>query len=498
MKKIFTLLSLVFVIGLNAQFNINSIGVPLLIDFDGFKADSAAAPGAIGGINTNWFAIKGFTGTNAVNNVDFGTINNSPKLKLGTSSGGATTGASPTASGIYSFRTDINDTSDRAFGFQSTANDLTPGSIYFKIKNTSGQTINSLIFSFTLEVKNNENRANNVQLYHGLDSLAANLGGTYVSPAAADASPVWIDTTFVLNLLNINLAVNAEYYFLIKTDDVSGSGSRDEFAINDLAIFASGSNPTGVLNSDFTINDSVICEGESVIFTNTTSSNPPSTNIIYFWNFGDGSVNSNVTSPIHPFDSAGMFTVTLIAVDTLTFLIDTMEKNITVYKVPESTFTITNNGAGNYTFTAPFIAPSNYIYNWTVNGIASGTSQPTLNQTFTTGTNKVCLTVINPLGPCPSLTYCDSISVLASTLAPNTLNNRVEIKIYPNPTKDYVQLENVSSKTMLKIYNALGQVVRQEQLNTDVKLQLEELKVGFYFVELKSAFGTKTIKLIIQ
>jgi hypothetical protein len=663
MKKIFTFLFLSMIVGLNAQFNINALNIPYVIDFDGFRADSTAAPGAITGINTNWFSIKGFTGANAVNNVDFGTINNSPKLKLGVSNA-----VNPTASGIYAFKTDINDTSDKALGFQPTGGDLTPGFIYFKIKNTSTQTINNITFGFTLEVKNNEARSNNIQIYHGSDTTFANmtLMQTYVSPLAADPTPAWVDSNLLVNVTGLNVLPNAEYVFLIRTDDVGGSGSRDEFAINDLFVVSGGGTSVSALDAGFTLNDSTICEGSTVTFTNTTITTPPSTNVVYIWNFGDGSPFASTTNTTHQFDSVGNFTVTLYAIDTISFLFDSAKKTVTVYEVPNANYTSTNNGNGNYTFSAPITSASNYTYIWTVNGSAAGTSQPTLNQTFaSSGNYTVCLTVTNPLGPCVGF-FCDTIN--AVILPPNTLNvnltlsdsvickddsagitslvvtggtapltytwtlngspipppsigllsqvsnvgpltvavtvtdsnnytksdtatllvlplpnanftltptssnpsqyilnpagsalltytlfvngvpspligaapylvtfpgngayavclkalnanttcsdstcqnvnislgligiaKKAEFKIYPNPANDIIYIENVEGKATVNVYNSIGQIVKQESINGDSKLNIKNLTEGIYFVEIKSAFGTKTMKLMVQ
>jgi PKD repeat protein len=410
---------------MKAQYNISSLNIPQTINFNDFKADSAAAPGAIAGINTSWFAVKGFTGTNTVNNFDFGTINNSPKLKLGTSTGGNGGSTAPSASGFYSFRTNPLDTNDRALGFQPTGGDLTPGFIYFKVKNTTGQTISNLFFSFTLEVRNDQGRSNNVQLLYGADTVIANLtlANTYLSTVAADPIITWVDTQMVAIVTGINLAVNAEYYFVIKTDDVAGAGSRDEFAINDISILASGSAPSITLNANFSASDSVVCAGSTVTFTNTTTTVPANiTSLLYFWDFKDGGIDS-IPNPIHQFNTAGTYNVNLIVVDTVTFTIDSQIVAITVGALPSANFTSSNTGAGAYSFTAPATSASNYTYAWTLNGSAVGGSQPTYSNTFSSsGINSVCLTVINPLGNCKD-SICKSVNVVIAPI--NTLNVQI-------------------------------------------------------------------------
>jgi PKD repeat protein len=50
--------------------------------------------------------------------------------------------------------------------------------------------------------------------------------------------------------------------------------------------------------------------GEPMVFTNTTTSNPPATS--WFWSFGDGGTSMS-ESPVYTYTSAGMYLVTLAA-----------------------------------------------------------------------------------------------------------------------------------------------------------------------------------------
>ncbi|MFT4750484.1 MAG: PKD repeat protein [Neolewinella sp.] len=64
--------------------------------------------------------------------------------------------------------------------------------------------------------------------------------------------------------------------------------------------------PTPV--ADFTFQN-VACLDQPVAFTNA-STGPPAT---YDWNFGDGHTDNNVTNPSHAYETAGTYTVTLVA-----------------------------------------------------------------------------------------------------------------------------------------------------------------------------------------
>jgi len=60
----------------------------------------------------------------------------------------------------------------------------------------------------------------------------------------------------------------------------------------------------------FTANDTLVCPGASVSFTNTSSSNTPGP-ATYSWNFGDGDT-SNLQNPSHIFPGPGYYSITLI------------------------------------------------------------------------------------------------------------------------------------------------------------------------------------------
>ncbi len=74
--------------------------------------------------------------------------------------------------------------------------------------------------------------------------------------------------------------------------------------------------------------DSAGCAPFTVAFTNTSVSAAD-----YTWNFGDGSPVSNDPSPVHTYTTPGVYTVTLVATNTLCgFQQDTAQAVVTVYE----------------------------------------------------------------------------------------------------------------------------------------------------------------------
>jgi len=88
------------------------------------------------------------------------------------------------------------------------------------------------------------------------------------------------------------------------------------------------------LAPDFTIdkNPAEYCMGDTVFIKNITSGNYK----VVYWNFGDGTETYNIESPMHIYQNAGQFTVTLRVIfnDNST---DSTKKDITISESPAVT-----------------------------------------------------------------------------------------------------------------------------------------------------------------
>lgn len=75
-----------------------------------------------------------------------------------------------------------------------------------------------------------------------------------------------------------------------------------------------------------------------------------------------------------------------------------------------------------------------------------------------------------------------------------------EFSIYPNPANDFVKLSAVSGQlSVVKIYNCLGMIVEEIEVNAnDVEINVSGYKSGVYFINIESASGNFTEKLMIE
>jgi gliding motility-associated-like protein len=165
------------------------------------------------------------------------------------------------------------------------------------------------------------------------------------------------------------------------------------------------------------------CATSSVQFNNTsTISSGAISN--YIWNFGDGNSATGIVHPVHVYDSAGVYTVTLIAVSD-NGCTDTVSYQVTIHPLPVSVFNYSQSeGCGPLAvaFTDSSYVAGGSVVSWSWdfgNGTSSTLQNPVAIYT-SSGTYGVSLTVTTDLG------------CTATTSMPNV------ITVYPGPVADFL------------------------------------------------------------
>ncbi len=238
MKQLFTLIfTLCLVQGVWAQLSLQNNITTYTINFD----DS------VSGVNSGGFTGSGFTTNPSSGQLDadawatsglsdgskgFGTTNTSGDHARGSSSGGVSTG------GIYSF--DLGGT-NYALGIQPTGSDWTPGTISLRIVNNSSSVINDMDIAYLLYVRNDQGRSNSFNFSYSVDNVSYTgvSSANYTSPQTA-GSTAWASQSRNIQLTNLGINPGEFFYLRWAGSDVGGSGSRDEFALDDIVITAAG------------------------------------------------------------------------------------------------------------------------------------------------------------------------------------------------------------------------------------------------------------------
>ncbi|MBP9187519.1 MAG: hypothetical protein KBG11_10515, partial [Bacteroidia bacterium] len=236
------------------------------IDFDntltGVNEGTFAGAGfsptpSAGQLNSNAWAVTGMSdGTLA-----FGDTKITGDFAVGNSATAVSTG------GIYSF--DIGG--NKTLGIQPTSNDWAPGSITLKLQNATGNDITSLNIAYKVYVRNDQGRSSSFNFSHSLNDVTYNnITDLDISSTQSADALGWKMYYRVLKITGINIPATGYYYLKWSGADLAGSGSRDEFALDDINIIA---NPTTTLtNVGGDILDAVIA-GEASLASNVTGLN---------------------------------------------------------------------------------------------------------------------------------------------------------------------------------------------------------------------------------
>lgn len=194
-------------------------------DFQSFTGAGFAPIPEAGQLDSDIIIANGFS----FGSLDYGSTQTTDDYARGLDVGGDVgTG------GIYAF--DVDGAGNIALGVQPTASDFTPGEFDLRIENTTGASLNNFMISYGIYVNNNENRSGSLNFSYSTDNI------TYTPVASLDYTSN--EASDALGFININrsgsfsatVASGAFIYIRFEGDDVSGSNSRDEFAIDNILL----------------------------------------------------------------------------------------------------------------------------------------------------------------------------------------------------------------------------------------------------------------------
>lgn len=229
------------------------------VNLDAFQGDGLAPLNDSGALNSNAWAIAGFSD----GNVNFGgTSAEDSDFDGGISEGGVTD------SGLYAFETPAGN---RALGIQPGTGDFAPGTATLRFQNQTGSAITSLSIGYKVYVYNDQAASSSFNFSHSADNstYTAIAGLNLVSPTTADVSPEWKAYYRVVTITGINIANNNYYYLRWSGATVSGAVDFDEFALDDIVAVA---NPTSNFAPFAGTAENFIVQGNTTLSGDTTVS----------------------------------------------------------------------------------------------------------------------------------------------------------------------------------------------------------------------------------
>lgn len=242
----------------------------------------------------------------------------------------------------------------------------------------------------------------------------------------------------------------------------------------------------------FTSADNV-CRLSPISFTNSSTNATT-----YEWEFDDEKA-SNEINPVHVFEDTGTFDVRLTAINILAGCGETFTKTITVNPLPDADFSFEVIGK-EFKFTPNNSKYVSYSWNFGDNTNSIETS-PVKGYTETNRSFNVSLVVVDDNGCTSTLNKV----VDASLLSVSSLEGVENVKIFPNPTDDQLNIKfNItkSNRVTIDLLDLTGkQIINSNSYVTNtgtqqIAIPMEHLEDGVYLLRITTQDGTLINKVI--
>jgi hypothetical protein len=233
--------SLFCVAGVHAQLSLTSTGAPFTVNFEGtvsgvsngaYTAAGFQPSPSAGQLDSDAWAVTGwsngslaFGGTQTTASTDY--------TRGADADGGVGT------AGFYAFSGGGISTGV-AFGIQPGGSDFAPGTLTLRVQNNTGTTLTGLDLSYIVYVRNDQPRSNSFNFSYSTNdtSYTAVSALDLTSAATADTTPTFVSNAKSTTINGLTVATGGYVYLRWTSDDVSGSGARDEFALDNIVVTA--------------------------------------------------------------------------------------------------------------------------------------------------------------------------------------------------------------------------------------------------------------------
>jgi len=224
--KLYTaILSLFPFLSLSAQYPISTIGTPVVLEnFTSFTGAGFQAVPTAGQLDSDGWAVTGWS--------DGALAFGGTRITAATDYTRGTVTTAVTTGGMYK-----NSNFPGFLLFQPGGSDFAPGSITMRIQNTSGSTLTSFDVSYLLLCNNDQGRSNNFNF-----SWSTN-GSSFVSVpsinyTSRDTADLLGFQSFTRNVTVSGVSVPNNGFIFLRWNsaDVGGSGSRDEFGLDNITL----------------------------------------------------------------------------------------------------------------------------------------------------------------------------------------------------------------------------------------------------------------------
>lgn len=97
----------------------------------------------------------------------------------------------------------------------------------------------------------------------------------------------------------------------------------------------------------------------------------------------------------------------------------------------------------------------------------------------------------------PNATFLAIVQTPCALLGLDDKNLKNDIKVYPNPTSNNLIVESSETIISTEIFDSNGKtILATSQNNTDVKLNIENIPIGIYFLKINTTGGSSMAKIV--
>lgn len=284
----------------------------------------------------------------------------------------------------------------------------------------------------------------------------------------------WYNTSFTHS--GLSLTYGETYYVSIKAENGAGLFSNITTSNGHELI-----TPTISPTANFIVPYTTLCASDSMQLQNNSTDAET-----YSWTISSDAIITSPTAvnPYVKFINSGSFDISLTVTGPGGTDNQLQTIAVTVVEPPVASFTIADNivsiNSPQVTFTNTSVNANGYVWDYS-DGSTSTDINPWHNYS-SIGNYMVSLVAIN--GDCANDTVQSTVSVVDDL---NLFVNSQNINIYPNPTKDIVNIKLPEGDFTIKIMDLSGKIIeRYSYINTNESIDLSTLSSGIYYVKIES------------
>lgn len=260
----------------SAQLNVAVVNTPYTIDFDGtvagvgngtFNGTGFQPAPTAGRLDSDAWASTGWSN----GNMTYGDT----RVTTGTDFCRGTTAPGNnivSTGGIYSMGgTGITG---RALGFQPGATDFTPGNITLRVQNNTGFTLTRLDLSYVVYYRDDQGRSSAFNVRYSTDDVTyTDLPALDVVSPVGPAGTAWVANPRSTTIGGVSIPNGGYFYIRWRGLDVGGTGSWDEFALDNIVVTGRTDTQIVLLSNAGSVNETGGSTSISVSITNPHPTN---------------------------------------------------------------------------------------------------------------------------------------------------------------------------------------------------------------------------------